>query len=67
MDLQPLPPVAHSVFREAYGPIEDHVWQLARFRALFHALLTAIYAHGMGDMALLDESRLVLCYIASVS
>ena len=33
-----LPPVVHEAFRNAYGPVDDTTWSIARLRALWHTL-----------------------------
>ncbi len=38
-----LPPEAHETFREAYGPISDDVWDAARWRGIYSALLCLDY------------------------
>jgi aminoglycoside phosphotransferase (APT) family kinase protein len=53
-----LPPTAWATFRQAYGPISDETWQLARFRTLLHALLLLNYAAETGDADLMREARL---------
>ncbi len=58
-----LPPSARGEFRAAYGEISDSTWQLARFRALYHAALTAGYAHEIGDAAFLRESLRALQFV----
>jgi aminoglycoside phosphotransferase (APT) family kinase protein len=55
-----LPPSAHNAFRRAYGPITDETWLLARFRALFYAVILTQFAHDTSDTALLRESQLSL-------
>jgi aminoglycoside phosphotransferase (APT) family kinase protein len=51
-----LPPHAHVAFRAAYGDIDERTWDLARYRAIYHAALTADYAHATGEEALRDAS-----------
>ena len=38
-----LPQRAHSIFRAAYGGVDERTWQAARYRALYHAILEAEY------------------------
>jgi aminoglycoside phosphotransferase (APT) family kinase protein len=38
-----LPPEAHEIFRGAYGPISDEVWDAARWRGIYSALLCLEY------------------------
>ena len=44
-----LPAVAHAVFREAYGPIDDRTWSAARYRAINSAILVLDYGVRVGD------------------
>jgi len=60
-----LPPAAHARFRQAYGPISDKAWRMARFRAFYHSAIVAAYAHDIADEALLRESRTALHFISS--
>jgi aminoglycoside phosphotransferase (APT) family kinase protein len=52
-----LPPSAHAVFRQAYGPFENSTWQLARLRAVWHTVNVLIYAHDSGDADLMREGQ----------
>jgi aminoglycoside phosphotransferase (APT) family kinase protein len=61
-----LPPSARETFRSAYGPIDDRTWQLARFRALYQALLLVTYSHDIGDDDVLRESLTALRYAGGV-
>jgi aminoglycoside phosphotransferase (APT) family kinase protein len=38
-----LPPEAHAIFRETYGPVSDEVWDAARWRGIYSALLCLEY------------------------
>jgi aminoglycoside phosphotransferase (APT) family kinase protein len=60
-----LPPAAHAVFEEAYGPIDPDTWRLARFRAVYHSASAARFAHAVGDRDLERESLLALRRTAS--
>lgn len=40
-----LPPVAHEAFLDAYGPVDDTTWSIARLRALWHTLTVLAYAY----------------------
>jgi aminoglycoside phosphotransferase (APT) family kinase protein len=51
-----LPPHAHAAFLAAYGEIDQRTWELARYRAIYHAALTADYAHATEADALRDAS-----------
>ena len=55
-----LPPGAHDAFREAYGPIDDATWRMARFRALLSAVSVLVYGHDTGDADVLHEGRKAL-------
>lgn len=58
-----LPPAAHLTFREAYGPIDDETWQLARFRALNHATVLLLYAASVSDETLLRAALTSMRYL----
>ncbi len=60
-----LPPSARDAFREAYGPIDDATWRVARFRALFSAVMELVYGHDVGDADLVREGRAALRHLAS--
>jgi aminoglycoside phosphotransferase (APT) family kinase protein len=55
-----LPPDARFSFREAYGPIDDATWRLARFRALQYGTYLVPYAHAQNDASLLREALFML-------
>jgi len=55
-----LPPEARDAFRQAYGPIEDSTWRLARLRALHYGVVLLEYARGIGDARLFREGRTIL-------
>lgn len=55
-----LPREFHAEFGHAYGNISKTTWQLARFRAFYHALNLASYAHQVQHSALLAESLFTL-------
>jgi aminoglycoside phosphotransferase (APT) family kinase protein len=59
-----LPPEAHAAFRQHYGPIDDLTWALARFRALYHSAVLAVYGQDIGDADLIREGVRALKYIA---
>jgi aminoglycoside phosphotransferase (APT) family kinase protein len=46
----------HAAFDAAYGPIDKRTRARARWRAIYHAALTADYAHRTGNAALLAVS-----------
>jgi aminoglycoside phosphotransferase (APT) family kinase protein len=60
-----LPPTAHAAFRQAYGPIEEETWHLARLRALWHTVTVVAYGHEIGDAALLHEGQRGLRHLAA--
>lgn len=58
-----LPRSAHDAFRDAYGPIDEDTWAMARFRALQSATVTLVYGHDVGDEALMREARTALRHL----
>lgn len=62
-----LPPSARDAFRRAYGPIEESTWRLARFRALVHSAIIAVYGKESGDDDLLREGLQCLRHAADVA
>lgn len=58
-----LPPRARGAFRDAYGPISDDTWRVARFKALHHALSIVVYGHDVNDAPLLAEGRVALSHL----
>ncbi len=58
-----LPPSAHAVFRETYGPIDEDTWRMARFKALHSAIMILVYGHDTGDDDLLSEGRTALRHL----
>jgi len=61
-----LPPHAHAVFLDAYGPTDERTWDLARYRAIYHAATTADYAHTTGEDALRDASLWALANLRTL-
>jgi aminoglycoside phosphotransferase (APT) family kinase protein len=55
-----LPPQARDGFRQAYGPIDESTWRLARLRALHYGVVLLEYARGLGDARLFREGRTIL-------
>ena len=51
---QLLPQTAHAAFREAYGVIAEPVWNAARWRAIYHAILEIEYGVSANDAAMRD-------------
>jgi aminoglycoside phosphotransferase (APT) family kinase protein len=60
-----LPPDARDQFRDAYGPIDEATWRLARFRALQYGSYLAPYAHAEHDDNLLHEALCILRNVAT--
>jgi len=60
-----LPPRAYEAFRQAYGALDESSWCLARFRAAYHSLFVARYAHRISDKDLLVEALGALGRIAA--
>jgi aminoglycoside phosphotransferase (APT) family kinase protein len=58
-----LPPSAHAVFRQAYGPINENLWGIARLRGLWHTAMVLIYADSIGDADLLREGLVALHHL----
>ena len=44
-----LPQSAHASFRDAYGPIDERTWNVARYRAIYHAILELDYGIRIDD------------------
>jgi len=61
-----LPAAARGTFLEAYGPV-DETGELARFRAAYHSVWVALYAHDLGDEPLLAEGLGALRRIAAAA
>ena len=55
-----LPPQAHEIFFENYGPVDQTTRELMRLRALFSLSTLLLYAHHQADTDLFEESRQVL-------
>ncbi len=47
-----LPAGAHAAFRDAYGPLDDRTWAVARYRAIYHAILELDYGIRESDAAM---------------
>ena len=58
-----VPAAARPAFWSTYGPVDDTTWRLARFKALFSAVMVMPYAADVGDMALLQEAQPMLRYL----
>jgi len=62
-----LPDRARGAFRDAYGPIDEPTWRMARFRALHSVVHFLRYGCEVGDAALVDEGRTALAHLAGYS
>jgi aminoglycoside phosphotransferase (APT) family kinase protein len=60
-----LPPSGRLPFREAYGPVEDGIWRLARLRALHYGIVLIDYGRGVNDPHLVREGRTILRLVVS--
>lgn len=60
-----LPPSVHARFREAYGPIDDGTWRLARFKALHMAATLLEYGLDIRDEDLVRESRRMFDFLGA--
>jgi aminoglycoside phosphotransferase (APT) family kinase protein len=59
-----LPPTAHAAFRQAYGLVDAHTWQVARLRALWHSTTVLVYGDEVGDTDLVREGQVALDYLS---
>lgn len=59
-----LPPSAHADFREAYGPIDERMWNAACFRAIYHAILELDYGVRAKDAGMRTIGAAALRYLA---
>jgi aminoglycoside phosphotransferase (APT) family kinase protein len=59
-----LPPPARAAFAQAYGPIDERTWELARYRAIYHAALVAYYGYRIGSEETLQAGLAGLEYAA---
>lgn len=55
-----IPESGRNAFRDAYGGVDEHTWQRARFRALHSGLALIWYARDVGDTDLLAAGRLAI-------
>jgi aminoglycoside phosphotransferase (APT) family kinase protein len=58
-----LPPAAHAAFRDAYGAIDERTWSVARYRAIYHALLVYEYGLQVHDADLCETARIALEFL----
>jgi aminoglycoside phosphotransferase (APT) family kinase protein len=58
-----LPPAAHVAFLQAYGPVDEDTWRLARLRALHHSTAVVFYGYHTGSDDLLREGLVALAHI----
>ncbi len=50
-----LPREAHAAFKQAYGPISDQTWQLAKLRAIYSSAYITLFGHQKPEPDLLRE------------
>jgi aminoglycoside phosphotransferase (APT) family kinase protein len=55
-----LPATAHGAFRDAYGPIDARTWELARYRAIYHAVLELDYGLRENDTGMRESGLAAL-------
>lgn len=60
-----LPPQWRSVFERAYGEIDERTRELARYRAIYHAVLVAYYGYRIGNEETLHAGLTGLKYAGS--
>ena len=58
-----LPLSAHEAFRAAYGPIDDRTWNVARYRAIYHAILELEYGIRENDVGMREIGSTALRFI----
>lgn len=58
-----LPPEAHAAFLIAYGPVDESTWTLARWRALQHTSMLALFAHDTVDANLMRDCDTTFRYL----
>jgi aminoglycoside phosphotransferase (APT) family kinase protein len=56
------PPEGRKEFQENYGNESDHLWLLAKFRALFHTLTILEYTHETRQKVLFNEASKALAW-----
>ena len=59
------PPAARSLFRQAYGRIDERTWEMGRVTALWHTVAVLLYACDIGDADLVREGQLALRHVAA--
>jgi aminoglycoside phosphotransferase (APT) family kinase protein len=57
---QVLPLAAHERFLQTYGPVDERMWNAARYRAIYHALIELEYGIAENDAAMRDAGRSAL-------
>ena len=55
-----LPERAHAAFREAYGAIDERTWNVARYRAIYHAILEIDYGIRADDASMRESGTTAL-------
>ena len=58
-----LPATAHDAFIDAYGAVDSRMWQIAKYRAVYHSVLVADFGMQIGDDALFDAGLTGLRFI----
>lgn len=61
-----LPPIGHKDFRDAYSPISDETWRLAKLRAFNSVFSMLLYGHHAQDPDLVRESLTSLNYLTII-
>lgn len=57
------PPALHAAFLDAYGPVSEETWRMARFRALFYGVALLVSGHEASDADLVREGRATLRHV----
>jgi aminoglycoside phosphotransferase (APT) family kinase protein len=60
-----LPVSAHAAFRDAYGAIDARTWDVARYRAIYHAILELDYGIRANDAGMRRIGRAALRLLAA--
>ena len=58
-----LPAAAHAVFLASYGPVDERTWEVAKYRAIYSAVLVIDYGQKTGDDDVRDAGLVALGYI----
>jgi aminoglycoside phosphotransferase (APT) family kinase protein len=65
--LTTLPHGARDSFEEFYGPVAQPVWNRARYRAIYHAVMVTEYGYTTGDAEMLRIGLRALNYLRASS